>query len=149
MPGLINLSFSTERAQGHFLSPWSKSGAFYAKEPRCPPCEKTYCWCFFHPETGATNKQHTPRNTGHLRGARRAWPESRAYAAPRTCVAPAPQDEQRSPPRPSPWGPAPTTPPPQSCPGCEKRAVDSWTRAITAQTNDRVGRHGAVPLSQG
>jgi hypothetical protein len=31
---LINLNFSTERAQGHFLSPWSKSGAFYAKEPR-------------------------------------------------------------------------------------------------------------------
>jgi hypothetical protein len=32
---LINLSFSTERAQGHLLpSPWSKSGAFYAKEPR-------------------------------------------------------------------------------------------------------------------
>jgi hypothetical protein len=31
---LINLSISNERAQGHFLSPWSKSGAFYAKEPR-------------------------------------------------------------------------------------------------------------------
>jgi hypothetical protein len=31
---LISLSFSTERAQGHFLSPWSKSGALYAKEPR-------------------------------------------------------------------------------------------------------------------
>jgi hypothetical protein len=31
---LINLSFSTERAQGHFLSPWSKSGAFYTEEPR-------------------------------------------------------------------------------------------------------------------
>jgi hypothetical protein len=30
----INLDISNERAQGHFLRPWSKSGAFYAKEPR-------------------------------------------------------------------------------------------------------------------
>jgi hypothetical protein len=30
----IDLNISNERAQGHFLSPWSKSGAFYAKEPR-------------------------------------------------------------------------------------------------------------------
>jgi hypothetical protein len=30
----ISLNISTERAQGHFLSPWSKSGAFYTKEPR-------------------------------------------------------------------------------------------------------------------
>jgi hypothetical protein len=30
----INLNISNERAQGHFLSPWSKSGASYAKEPR-------------------------------------------------------------------------------------------------------------------
>jgi hypothetical protein len=30
----INLNISNERAQGHFLSPWSKSGAFYTKEPR-------------------------------------------------------------------------------------------------------------------
>ena len=29
----INLNISNERAQGHFLSPWSKSGAFYTKEP--------------------------------------------------------------------------------------------------------------------
>jgi hypothetical protein len=50
---LINLSFSSERAQGHFLSPWSKSGAFYTKEPRYYLCvyqsvrfEKAYCWCF-------------------------------------------------------------------------------------------------------
>jgi hypothetical protein len=26
-----SLNISTERAQGHFLSPWSKSGAFYTK----------------------------------------------------------------------------------------------------------------------
>jgi hypothetical protein len=31
---LISLNISNEHAQGHFLSPWSKSGAFYAKEPR-------------------------------------------------------------------------------------------------------------------
>jgi hypothetical protein len=31
---LMNLNFSTQRAQGHFLSPWSKSGAYYTKEPR-------------------------------------------------------------------------------------------------------------------
>jgi hypothetical protein len=31
----INLDISTERAQGHFLSPWSKSGTLYTKEPRC------------------------------------------------------------------------------------------------------------------
>jgi hypothetical protein len=30
----ISLNISNERAQGHSLSPWSKSGAFYAKEPR-------------------------------------------------------------------------------------------------------------------
>jgi hypothetical protein len=38
-PGLcpvdpINLNISNEHAQGHFLSPWSKIGALYAKEPR-------------------------------------------------------------------------------------------------------------------
>jgi hypothetical protein len=27
----INLNVSTERAQGHFLSPWSKSGTLYTK----------------------------------------------------------------------------------------------------------------------
>jgi hypothetical protein len=49
----INLGISNERAQGHFLSPWSKSGALYTKEPRYSLCvyasvrsEKTYCWCF-------------------------------------------------------------------------------------------------------
>jgi hypothetical protein len=50
-----SLNISTERAQDHFLSPWSKSGAFYTKEPRCSLCvhyvsarfEKTCCcWCF-------------------------------------------------------------------------------------------------------
>jgi hypothetical protein len=30
----INLNISNERAQGHFLSSWLKSGAFYTKEPR-------------------------------------------------------------------------------------------------------------------
>jgi hypothetical protein len=35
---LINLSFSSERVQGHFLSPWSKSGAFYTKEPQYSLC---------------------------------------------------------------------------------------------------------------
>jgi hypothetical protein len=30
----INLNILTERTQGHFLSPWSKSGAFYTKIPR-------------------------------------------------------------------------------------------------------------------
>jgi hypothetical protein len=30
----INLDLLIERAQDHFLSPWSKSGAFNAKEPR-------------------------------------------------------------------------------------------------------------------
>jgi hypothetical protein len=34
----INLSFSTERAQGHFLSPWSKSVTLYTKEPRHSLC---------------------------------------------------------------------------------------------------------------
>jgi hypothetical protein len=36
----MDLNFSTERAQGHFLSPWPKSGTFYfyAKEPRRPLC---------------------------------------------------------------------------------------------------------------
>jgi hypothetical protein len=34
----INLNISNERAQGHFLSPWSKSGAFYTKEPRHSLC---------------------------------------------------------------------------------------------------------------
>jgi hypothetical protein len=48
----INLSFSTERAQGHFLRPWSKSGAFYTKRTTifslCVSVrfEKAYCWCF-------------------------------------------------------------------------------------------------------
>jgi hypothetical protein len=30
----ISRNISTERAQAHSLSPWSKSGAFYTKEPR-------------------------------------------------------------------------------------------------------------------
>jgi hypothetical protein len=30
----ISLNISTERAQGHFLSPWSGSGTLYTKEPR-------------------------------------------------------------------------------------------------------------------
>jgi hypothetical protein len=38
----INLNISTERAQGHFLSPWSKSGAFYRKEPRYSLCVYQY-----------------------------------------------------------------------------------------------------------
>jgi hypothetical protein len=38
----INLSISTERAQGHFLSPWSKSGVFYTKEPRYYLCVYQY-----------------------------------------------------------------------------------------------------------
>jgi hypothetical protein len=38
----INLSISNERAQGHFLSPWSKSGVFYTKEPRQPLCSYQY-----------------------------------------------------------------------------------------------------------
>jgi hypothetical protein len=49
----ISLNISTGRAQGHFLSPWSKSGAFYTKEPRyslslCASVrfEKACCWCF-------------------------------------------------------------------------------------------------------
>jgi hypothetical protein len=36
----IGLDISTERAQGHLLSPWSKSGAFYTKEPR-----RCLCMC--------------------------------------------------------------------------------------------------------
>jgi hypothetical protein len=39
---LINVNISNERAQGHFLSPWSKSGAFYAKVPRWPLCAHQY-----------------------------------------------------------------------------------------------------------
>jgi hypothetical protein len=38
----INLNISTGRAQGHFLSPWSKSGAFYTKEPRYSLCVYQY-----------------------------------------------------------------------------------------------------------
>jgi hypothetical protein len=38
----INLNISNERAQGHFLSPWSKGGAFYTKEPRYYLC--VYGW---------------------------------------------------------------------------------------------------------
>jgi hypothetical protein len=38
----IGLNISTERAQGHFLSPWSKSGAFYTKEPRHSLCVYQY-----------------------------------------------------------------------------------------------------------
>jgi hypothetical protein len=38
----INLNISNERAQAHFLSPWSKSGAFYTKEPRQPLCAHQY-----------------------------------------------------------------------------------------------------------
>jgi hypothetical protein len=38
----ISLSISTERAQGHFLSPWSKSGAPYTKEPRYSLCVCQY-----------------------------------------------------------------------------------------------------------
>jgi hypothetical protein len=34
----INLNFSSGRVQGQFLSPWSKSGAFYTKEPRYSLC---------------------------------------------------------------------------------------------------------------
>jgi hypothetical protein len=39
---LINLNFSSERAQGRFLSPWSKNGAFYTKEPRYSLCVYQY-----------------------------------------------------------------------------------------------------------
>jgi hypothetical protein len=48
----ISLNISTERAQGHFLSPWSKSGASYTKRTTifslCVSVrfEKAYCWCF-------------------------------------------------------------------------------------------------------
>ena len=38
----ISLNISTERAQGNFLSPWSKSGAFYTKEPRHSLCVYQY-----------------------------------------------------------------------------------------------------------
>jgi hypothetical protein len=38
----ISLNISTERAQGHFLSPWSKSGAFYTKESRHSLCVCQY-----------------------------------------------------------------------------------------------------------
>jgi hypothetical protein len=38
----INLNISTERAQGHFFSTWSKSGAFYTKELRYSLCVYQY-----------------------------------------------------------------------------------------------------------
>jgi hypothetical protein len=38
----INLNFSSELAQGHFLSPWSKSGALHTNNPRYSLCTHPY-----------------------------------------------------------------------------------------------------------
>jgi hypothetical protein len=53
----ISLNTSTERAQGHFLSPWSKSGALYTKEPRHSLC--MYQCGSRKPTAGVSNKLPT------------------------------------------------------------------------------------------
>jgi hypothetical protein len=54
---LINLNFSSGRTQGHFLSPWSNSGAFHTKEPRYSLC--VYQYGSRKPTAGVSKKSLT------------------------------------------------------------------------------------------